>query len=145
MLVRLKIWFEIASKVCGVRTSAVEPFVTFDRGASTSLVAMFWRASIVADCGGVFSPRILCGGRLKDGRTVSSRFGVSRPGVGVTDRLESFSGGLSADFSGDLGSSTKSLFECGVAGRPELFSGDRGVLNVEPPSKKLLKSLTFPV
>lgn len=98
----------------------------------------------MADCGGVFSPRILCGGRLKDGRTVSSRFGVSRPGVGVTDRLESFSGDLSGDFSGDLGSSTKSLFECGVAGRP-VFSGDRGVLNVEPPSKKLLKSLTFPV
>jgi hypothetical protein len=49
MLVRLRIWLEIASKVCGVRTNAVDPFVTLDSGASISLLAMLCKANIVAD------------------------------------------------------------------------------------------------
>ena len=69
-----------------------------------------------------------------------SRVGVSLPGVGVVERIESFSG----DFSGARPSSRNSLFVCGVDGRPVLFSGDLGELN-EPPSNRLLKSLTFPV
>jgi len=68
----------MASNVCGVRTSAVEPLVTFTNGASTSLKDIVCRASIVADCGGAFSPRMLCGGLLKDGLSV----GVFLP-VGV--------------------------------------------------------------
>jgi hypothetical protein len=92
------------------------------------LPAIVCRASIVADWGGVFSPSMLCGGLLSDGRTVGvSRPGVSRLiGVGVPARAVSFSGEV-----------------CGVAGR--LFSGDLGVPNEDPPSRKLLKSLTCPV
>lgn len=140
-----------------MRTSAVDPFVTFDKAASASLLTMFCRASIVADCGGVFSPRMLCGGLLNDGLSVGvSRLGGSWWGVGVEQRLESFSGddassrsterreSFSGDFSGDLPSRKKSLFECGVEGRTEAFSGDLEP-NVEPPSRKLLKSLTLPV
>lgn len=147
MLVRLRIWFEIASNVCGVRTSALDPFVTFDNGAggSTSRLAICCNANIVADCGGVFSPRMLCGGLLKEGLSVGmSRIGVSRPGAGVEAQLPSFSGDLSGDFSNDFTSEKKSLFVCGVDGRA--FSGDGvGEPNVEPPSIKLLKSRTFPV
>ena len=69
-----------------------------------------------------------------------SRVGVSLPEVGVVERYGSFSG----DFSGDRPSNKNSLFVCGVDGRPVLFSGDLGELN-EPPSNRLLKSLTFPV
>jgi hypothetical protein len=69
-----------------------------------------------------------------------SRVGVSLPGVGVAERFESLSG----DFSGDRNSNWNSLFTCGVDGRTALFSGDLGELK-EPPSNKLLKSLTFPV
>jgi hypothetical protein len=69
-----------------------------------------------------------------------SRVGVSLPEVGVVERYGSFSG----DFSGDRPSNKNSLFVCGVDGRPALFSGDLGELN-EPPSKRLLKSLTLPV
>jgi hypothetical protein len=137
MLVRLRIWFDIASNVGGTRTSAVDPFVTFDRGESTSLLAIFCKASIVADCGGVFSPSMLCGGLLNDGRIVGvSRLGVSRPlGVEDLERLVSFSG--------DLPSCPSSLYVCGVVGLG--FSGDLGALSDEPPSIILLKSLTVPV
>jgi hypothetical protein len=69
-----------------------------------------------------------------------SRVGVSLPEVGVAERFESLSG----DFSGDRNSNWNSLFVCGVDGRPALFSGDLGELK-EPPSNRLLKSLTFPV
>lgn len=126
-----------------MRTSAVEPFVTFDRGASTSLPAIVCKASIVADGGGVFSPNILCGCLLREGRTlIMSRVGVSRPGVGVVDLgVSSFSG----DFSGDTPSKKKSLLPCGVEGRFEDFSGELGDDNAEPLSKKLLRSRTLPV
>lgn len=81
-----------------MRTSAVELLVIFDNGASRSLLAMVCRASIVADCGGVFSPSMLCGGRRSEGLTWgNSRLGVSRPGVGVAVRLvDSFSGDLNS-------------------------------------------------
>jgi len=80
---------------------------------------------------------MLCGGRLNEGLNEGvSRLGVSRPGVGVAERLGSFSG----DFD-----SKNSLLVCGVEGRFALFSGDLGEANVEPPSRKLLRSLTFPV
>jgi hypothetical protein len=147
MLVRLRIWFEIASKVCGARTSAFDPFVTFDNGASVSLLAICCNANIVADCGGVFSPRILCGGLLKEGlKEGVSRTGVSRPGVGVEARLPSLSGDFSGDLSGDLPSEKKSLAVCGVTGLFVLFSGEGvGDPKVEAPSRKLIKSRTFPV
>ena len=73
-----------------------------------------------------------------------SRVGVSLPEVGVAERFESLSGDFSGDFSGDRNSNWNSLFVCGVDGRPALFSGDLGELK-EPPSNRLLKSLTFPV
>ncbi len=140
MLVRLRIWFDIASNVCGVRTRAVEPLVTFDRGLSLSLVDMFCRASIVADWGGVFSPSMLCGSLRRDGRKV----GVSLPagvcvGVGVDERFVSFSG----DFASTR---ANSLLAYGVEGRFDVFSGDLvGDADKDPPSRKLLRSLTFPV
>lgn len=39
----------MASKVCDVRTNAVEPLVTFAKGLSMSLVDIDCKASIVAD------------------------------------------------------------------------------------------------
>lgn len=71
---------------------------------------------------------MLCGGRLSEGRTDSE----SLRGVGELQRLPSFSGEPER-------SRMKSLLVCGVKGRFS-FSGDR-----LPPSKKLLKSRTFPV
>lgn len=59
ILVRLRIWLEIASKF-PVRTNAVDPLVTLDRGFSVSLVGIDCRANMVADCGGAFSPKMLC-------------------------------------------------------------------------------------
>ena len=100
----------------------------------------------MADWGGVFSPSMLCGGLLKEGLIFDmSLFAGSRLGVGVADRLVvSFSGDLSGDFSGGFASNMKSL-KCGLDGRVECFSGDFGELFNEPPSRKLLKSLTCPV
>lgn len=82
-----------------------------------------------------------------------SRVGVSRPDVGVVDRPASFSGDfsgdfssdLSGDFSGDLAPSVKkSLLPSGVDGRI-CFSGDMGEDPYgDPPSIKLLRSLTLP-
>lgn len=75
--------------------------------------------------------------------------------MGDPQRLESFSGdpssrrterrpSFSGDLSGDFKSRKKSLLAWGVDGRTEAFSGDLEP-NVDPPSRKLLKSLTFPV
>lgn len=99
----------------------------------------------MADWGGVFSPSMLCGGFRNEGLSCReslldiSRFSiVLEEGVGVVERLVSFSG--------DLLSSINSLPVRGVV--PDLiglFSGDLGEPNDEPPSSKLLKSLTFPV
>jgi hypothetical protein len=113
--------------------------VILDRGLSTSLVGIDCKASMVADCGGVFSPRILCGGRRKDGRRVgvSLDAGVA-VGVVVAERLESFSG--------DLNSTARSLLPYGDAGRLNVLSGDLdGDEASELPSMKLLRSLTLPV
>jgi hypothetical protein len=136
MLVRLRIWFEIASNVWGVRTNAVEPLVTFVRGLSVSLVDIECRASMVADWGGVFSPSILCGGLRRDGRKVGvSLPAVAEVGVGVTERPVSFSG--------DFASIAKSLLVYGLVGR--FFSGDlsgdlEGDAGIDPPSRKLLRT-----
>jgi hypothetical protein len=101
---------------------AVELLVTVAKGLGESeevgvsldeTEGMLCKASIVADCGGVFSPRILWGGRRTEGRTtgvillpigvgvpgalsLSTDFSLSfsRPRVGVDGRL---------NFSGDLG------------------------------------------
>ena len=66
MFVRVRIWFERVSSCCGDLAVAVEPLVTLARGLSVSRsrgesfgVDIVWSASIVADCGGVFSPRML--------------------------------------------------------------------------------------
>ena len=88
--------------------------------------AIFCRANIVADCGGVFSPRILCWVlRVTQGRTAGLRLmGI---GVGVVGRGCSFSAGLDS-FSG-----SRSRFRCGVLGL-ECFSGDPlGVGLIESP------------
>ncbi len=122
-----------------MRTSAVEPFVTFDSGLSISRVDMDWRASIVADWGGVFSPSILCGGLLRDGRKVGMSLPIeAEVGVGVAERLFSFSG--------EFASSVQSLFVYGDVGRCAVFSGDLdGEADKDAPSMKLLRSLTLPV
>jgi len=84
----------------------------------------------------VFSPNMLCGGLRSEGLNCTfSRVGLSRPGVGVDDR----------SLSGDLPSSINSLLACGVPGLVVFFSGDLGEPKDEPPSRKLLKSRTFPV
>lgn len=153
MLVRLRIWFEMASKF-PVRTKAVDPLLALDIGVSNSRVGIDCRANIVADCGGVFSPRILCWCDLrKDGliEDIGVDEGESRPfsrfeGVGVPWRLAVFSGGASK---------RNSLLKRGVEGRlyfsGELgfsgdgyFSGDWGDDdNRVPLSIKLLRSLTL--
>ena len=139
MLVRLRIWLEIPSNVGGTRTSAVDPFVTFARDVSGSLAAMVCSANIVADGGGAFSPRMLCGGRRNDGLTCGiAELGVSRPvGVGVPARV-------TLSFSGDFGAS-KSLDRRGLDCLVGLLSGDRGVIGPDPFSRRLLISLTLPV
>jgi hypothetical protein len=65
---------------------------------------------------------------------------VAEVGVGVTERPVSFSG--------DFASIAKSLLVYGVVGR--FFSGDlseglEGDAGIDPPSRKLLRSLTLPV
>jgi hypothetical protein len=69
ILVRVRICIERLSSDWGSLTMAVEPFVMFARGVSGSfgvevVLIVFWvlmvcSAIIVADCGGVFSPRML--------------------------------------------------------------------------------------
>jgi hypothetical protein len=87
----------------------------------------------------VFSPSILCGGLRSDGRKV----GISLPidveaGVGVAERL--------LPFSGDFVSGVQSLLIYGDVGRCTVFSGDLdGEADRDPPSMKLLRSLTLPV
>lgn len=82
---------------------------------------------------------MLCGGLRRDGRKV----GISRPndaelGVGVAERLVSFSG--------DFASGVQSLLVYGEEGRCAVFSGDLdGEADNDPPSMKLLRSLTLPV
>ena len=82
---------------------------------------------------------MLCGGLRRDGR----RVGISRPidadvGVGVAERLLSFSG--------DFASVVQSLLVYGEEGWWADFSGDLdGEADKDPPSMKLLRSLTLPV
>jgi hypothetical protein len=82
---------------------------------------------------------MLCGGLRRDGRNV----GISRPidvelGVGVAERLLSFSG--------DFASGVQSLLVYEDEGRCAIFSGDLdGEADKDPPSMKLLRSLTLPV
>jgi len=82
---------------------------------------------------------MLCGGLRRDGR----KDGISRPidaelGVGVVERLLSFSG--------DFASGVQSLLAYGDEGRCAVFSGDLdGEADKDPPSMKLLRSLTLPV
>ena len=90
----------------------------------------------MADCGGVFSPSMLCGAFLRDGRTDRESLGLeSGVRVGVVKR----------SFSGDRPSIMKSLLIGGVDSRCGFFSGDLGVPKLDPPSRKLLRSRTFPV
>lgn len=112
--------------------AAVEPFVTSDSAeaagggggvclcVSASLGAgagMFCSASIVADCGGVFSPRMLCdSGRRTTGRTMGVRLG---PGTKLP-RWESLSGDVEEE-----NDSRESRCRIGVVGRVD-FSGDSG-------------------
>lgn len=76
MLVRLRIWDEMASNVYGARPRVADELVMFESGASESArVRIDCRASIVPE-GGVFSP---CVGLF-------SSVGVALPpGVGVSD------------------------------------------------------------
>ncbi|KAK0723234.1 hypothetical protein B0T26DRAFT_705854 [Lasiosphaeria miniovina] len=95
-------------------------------------VLMFWSASIVADCGGVFSPRMLWCGRRTVGRMMGVRLG---PSLGVATMA--FSSRSSLD-------STKGSRPLeGVEGLSN-FSGDLGVEMAEsrPPSIMRLRSLT---
>ena len=95
MVVRLKIWVEIASKVCGLRLVGNEFLViSFNEESPSFAVDMFCIASIVAE-GGVFSPRIAFTGD----RGVGLKIGVSLPkslvlGVGVPERVGLRSGDL---------------------------------------------------
>jgi hypothetical protein len=100
---------------------------------------MDWSASIVADCGGVFSPSMLCGGLRRDGRKVDISLPIdAEVGVGVAERLPSFSG--------DFASGVQSLLVYGDVGRCAVFSGDLdGEADKDAPSMKLLRSLTLPV
>jgi hypothetical protein len=100
----------MASNVWGVRTNAEALVVVFASGVSDStLLRIFWRASIVAE-GGVFSPRI---GLFKWlGVPLAVGVGVSDPDwVGVFSgdlfRYSSYSDSLDvrSPFSGDLLSS----------------------------------------
>lgn len=99
MLVRLSIWFDMASKLCGTRTIAVELLVVaLGGGLALSLLSRFslldidCKASIVADCGELLSLRMLDCGRRSDGRTLKFSRGIWA--VGVAERLVSFSGDL---------------------------------------------------
>lgn len=116
--------------------------MTVARGDSASrddTEGMFCNASIVADWGGVFSPRMLCGGLLAEGRATEGKLGM---GVGVPGAVFSFSA--------DLDSLSWSLPRVGVDGLADLsFSGDpRGVELAESrslePSIIRLRSLTLP-
>jgi hypothetical protein len=96
---------------------AVELFVTFASGLGDSvgggslvdaLDGMFCKASIVADWGGVFSPRMLWCGLRTVGRTTGVKLEDSDVGVSLsTDLARSFSRprigveGLELNFSGD--------------------------------------------
>jgi len=81
---------------------------------------------------------MLCAGFLNEGRTDSESLLLhSRVGVGVVERAGSFSG--------ERPSIMKSLLMGGVESRCEFFSGDLEALKADPPSKKLLRSRTFPV
>lgn len=106
MLVRLRIWFDMASKLCGTRTIAVELLVAalggglplsllslLSRLSRLSLLDIDCKASIVADCGELLSLRMLDWGRRSDGRTLKFSRGVGAA-VGVAERLVSFSGDL---------------------------------------------------
>lgn len=103
MLVRLRIWFDIASKLCGTRTIAVELLVVagggglalslLSRVSRLSLLDIDCKASIVADCGELLSLRMLDCGRRSDGRTLKFSRSVGAA-VGVAERLLSFSGDL---------------------------------------------------
>ena len=125
ILVRLRIWLEIASKDCGARNNADELLVILDKEVSVSLgVGVFCRASIIDD-GGVFSPNIAFGGGLDVGRRTGVSLATSFAlGVGVPVRV-----GL---FSGDLFSKSKP----GVRG---ILSSERS--KEEVPSRKLFRSL----
>lgn len=139
ILVKLMIWLERLSSACGARTRAVESFVTFARGVdSRSLcecvgVDIFCNANMVADCGGVFSPRILCWARRAVGRTIGVMLG---PGVMVM----AFS-----SFSSDLGSKKGSFRDArnGVDGLLDL-SGDLDEDDDCPDSSIKLRSRTLP-
>lgn len=114
MLVRLKICVEIASKFWESRTFGVELLVMLEREVSVSFgVAIFCKASIVAE-GGVFSPRMAFGGgRRRLGVSLAFAVGVTVPdrlGLFSGDRFsrsklctrDSRSGDLSGDLAGDL-------------------------------------------
>lgn len=100
MLVKVMSWFDRCSvegcsvERCG-RIMGAELFVTVANGDSVSrddTEGMFCNANIVADWGGVFSPRMLCGSFLPEGRTIELRFGAI--GVGVPGAAFSFSADL---------------------------------------------------
>lgn len=137
MLVRLKIWSDKPSILGTDLTRASDAFVAWaGEGVSGSSrgawVALFCRASIVADCGGVFSPSMLCCGLLTVGRTMGVRLG---PGTGVGSSL---SAGLD---------STASRILAGVEGLAALsddFVGDCGLCGL-PFSRSILRSRTVPV
>lgn len=114
--------------------AAEAPLVTLASGDPTSFaeeLGIFCSASIVADCGGVFSPRMLCVclriGRLTGVRLVDT-------GVEVEERVFSWSADLDSVFS--------SLPFTGVEGLLP-FSGDLGVESREP-SMSILRSRTLP-
>lgn len=117
MLVKVRIWFERLSIAIGGLAAAVELFVISAKGLGTSTAGvasldeidgMSRSASIVADCGGVFSPRMLLAGRLIEERST----GVRLIDIGVTVVS------LSTDFSQSF-----SRPRIGVEGRV-VFSGD---------------------
>jgi hypothetical protein len=82
---------------------------------------------------------MLCGGLRRDGRKVAISLPIDvEAGVGVAERLLSFSG--------DFASGVQSLLVYGDEGRCVVFSGDLdGEADKDPPSMKLLRSLTLPV
>ena len=87
----------------------------------------------MADCGGVFSPRMLCCGRLTDGRTIGVR---EVPDVGVAVLLR---GSLSIGLESEM----KSRDLMGVDGLV-CFSGDFGDEDECWPSMSRLRSRTEP-
>jgi hypothetical protein len=129
MLVKLKIWEDIASNVCGVFIVALEPFVMSQREVSTSLgVGVFCKASIVAE-GGVFSPRMA----LKGGLDAGLRLGAS-----LTISFE-----LPFGCPALVGLLSGTLFSESNAGIRASLSGERSP--EESPSKNKVRSRGLPL